>query len=154
MQIHKTGDLPLYFTVWQEHWNRNPAKHKGEFEVESVFESNGQTTTKLKAGVPVLMKIHVTVKGDADYVMIEVPIPAACSYKNKSQSYLDNEVHREYFKNKVSIFCSSLKKGDYTFTVSLLPRYTGSYHLNPAKAELMYFPVLYGREGMKRVKVE
>ncbi|MFV0605382.1 MAG: hypothetical protein ACK5NK_06015 [Niabella sp.] len=66
----------------------------------------------------------------------------------------NNEVHREHFKNKVSIFCSSLKKGNYTFIVSLLPRFTGSYHLNPAKAEMMYFPVFYGRERMKKVQIE
>ena len=75
-------------------------------------------------------------------------------YNNKDLTAYEDYPLTDYFKNKVSIFCSSLKKGDYTFTVSLLPRYTGSYHLNPAKAELMYFPVLYGREGMKRVKVE
>jgi len=38
--------------------------------------------------------------------------------------------------------------------VSLLPRYRGSYHLNPAKAEMMYFPVFYSRESMKKIKIE
>jgi hypothetical protein len=32
-----------------------------------------------------------------------------------------------------------------------MPRYSGKYTLNPAKAEQMYFPVFYGREGMKKV---
>jgi uncharacterized protein YfaS (alpha-2-macroglobulin family) len=64
------------------------------------------------------------------------------------------EVHREYFKEKVSIFCRKLPAGEYTFTVKLIPRYTGSYQLNPAKAELMYYPIYQGREGLKKVVVE
>ncbi|RZM27743.1 MAG: hypothetical protein EOO88_11645 [Pedobacter sp.] len=85
--------------------------------------------------------------------MIEIPIPAGCSYENKVQSFLGVETHREYFKNKTSIFCAKLKQGKYTFNVQLMPRYSGSYTLNPAKAELMYFPVFYGREGMKKVGI-
>ena len=102
----------------------------------------------------VKLRVSVNVKADAEYVMIEVPIPAGCSYYDKSQSWANNEVHREHFKNKVSIFCKSLPKGQYYFTVALLPRFTGVYTLNPAKAEMMYFPVFVGREGMKRVRVE
>jgi uncharacterized protein YfaS (alpha-2-macroglobulin family) len=85
--------------------------------------------------------------------MIEIPIPAGCSYKSKEQQWDNNEVHREYFKEKVSIFCRSLKQGKYTFTVNLIPRYNGKYTLNPAKAEMMYFSVFYGREGMKQVVI-
>ena len=97
--------------------------------------------------------MEVVVKADAEYAMIEIPVPAGCSYANKSQSYLNNEVHREHFKNKVNIFCSSLPKGFYIFAVSLMPRYNGIYHLNPARAELMYFPTFFGREGIKKVCV-
>jgi hypothetical protein len=39
-------------------------------------------------------------------------IPAGCSYKDKLQAYSNNELHREYFRKKLSIFCSSLKKGE------------------------------------------
>lgn len=69
------------------------------------------------------------------------------------QNFWGVETHRAYFKNKTSIFCTKLKQGKYTFEIDLMPRYTGSYILNPAKAEMMYFPVFYGREGMKRVGI-
>ena len=100
-----------------------------------------------------MLKAEITVKGDADYVMINLPIPAGCSYESKEQSRLNNEVHREYFKDRVSIFCRKLKQGNYIFSINLMPRYGGKYNLNPAKAEMMYFPVFYGREGMKQVNV-
>ena len=107
----------------------------------------------MKGGEAVQLKAEVKVKGDADYVMVNIPIPAGCSYESKDQ-YWQNETHREYFKDRVSIFSRKLKEGKYTFTVELMPRYGGVYHLNPAKAEMMYFPVFYGREGMKKMTVE
>ena len=151
--VRKQGSMPVYFTSYQKTWNPNPGKVSGDFTTTSYFERNGDIVSGLKAGEPVLLKVKVVVRADADYVMIEVPIPAGCSYKDKPQPYLNNEVHREYFKNKVSIFCSTLTKGEYLFTISLLPRYTGNYNLNPAKAEMMYFPVFYGREEMKKVNI-
>jgi uncharacterized protein YfaS (alpha-2-macroglobulin family) len=152
--VRKQGSMPVYFTCYQKTWNPKPKKVSGDFTTSSYFDRNGDIVSGLKAGEPVLLKVKVVVRADADYVMIEVPIPAGCSYKDKPQSYLNNEVHREFFKNKVSIFCSSLTKGEYQFTISLLPRYTGSYTLNPAKAEMMYFPVFYGREEMKKVNIQ
>jgi hypothetical protein len=153
LTITKQKGMPVYFTAYQQNWNPAPKKVEGDFIVQSSFEHNDQTKATLKTGEPVTLKVEVTVKADADYVMVEIPIPAGCSYRDKNQSWQNNEVHREYFKNKVSIFSSSLPKGKYKFTVSLLPRYTGSYHLNPAKAEMMYFPVFYGREEMKKVSI-
>lgn len=154
MLVRKEGGLPVYFTAYQQRWNATPQKASENFAVQTSFEKAAHRLTALKAGEPVTLKISVSVKADADYVLVEAPIPAGCSYNSKAQPYGNNEVHREHFKNKVSIFCSELKKGEYTFTVSLLPRYTGRYTLNPAKAEMMYFPVFYGREEMKRVVIE
>lgn len=152
--ITKPKGMPVYFTAFQQSWNPAPARVAGDFTVNTFFDRNSEVKDKLKAGEPVNLQVKVIVKADADYVMVEIPIPAGCSYKDKQQGYGNNEVHREYFKNKVSIFCSSLAKGEYTFTISLLPRYNGVYHVNPAKAEMMYFPVFYGREGMKTIKID
>jgi uncharacterized protein YfaS (alpha-2-macroglobulin family) len=153
LQISKKGGMPVYFTAWQQHWNPSPQKESRQFTVNSTFttDDNSNNLTQLIAGKAVRLKVEVDVKGDADYVMVEIPVPAGCSYNDKSPSRSNNEVHREHFKNKVSIFCSSLSKGRHTFTVSLMPRYSGNFHVNPAKAEMMYFPVFFGREGMKKV---
>ena len=107
----------------------------------------------LLTGKPIELIAEVVVKKESDYVMIEIPIPAACSY-NSTQQYYWGATYREYFREKTSIFCANLKPGKYTFSIDLLPRYTGTYTLNPAKAELMYFPVFYGRNEMTRVKVK
>ncbi|MFD0749514.1 alpha-2-macroglobulin family protein [Mucilaginibacter calamicampi] len=151
--VRKTGTLPVYITGYQQFWNAEPKKESREFTVDTWFEKNSDRQTVLQGGKAVLLKAEITVKGDADYVMINIPIPAGCSYESKEQSWLNNEVHREYFKDRVSIFCRKLKQGKYTFSINLMPRYNGKYNLNPAKAEMMYFPVFYGREGMKKVTV-
>lgn len=109
--------------------------------------------TTLHAGERVELVATVTADSDAEYVMVEIPIPAGCSYDSKEKGDFWKEAHREYYKEKVAVFCNKLRKGTHTFTVRLLPRYTGSYRLNPARAELMYYPVFHGRNEMKKCGV-
>ncbi|MCX2741789.1 carboxypeptidase-like regulatory domain-containing protein [Pontibacter anaerobius] len=152
LQIKKQGTQPLYFTAYQTTWVRNPQAVKKDFVVKTHFKGMGSAAV-LEAGKPVELVVEVTARGDADFVMIEVPIPAGCSYGEKMQNG-PNEVHREYFRHKTAIFCSSLKKGSYTFSIMLQPRFSGRYTLNPAKAELMYFPTFYGRDELKEVWIK
>jgi TonB-dependent SusC/RagA subfamily outer membrane receptor len=153
IKLTKKGKMPVYFTAFQQFQNPNPEKVSKDFTVNSSFVQNGLTVKKLKGGKLTTLKVEIDVRADADYVMIEIPIPAGCSYENKAQSFWGAETYREYFKNKTSIFCTTLKQGKYTFNIDLMPRYSGSYVLNPAKAEMMYFPVFYGREGMKNIAI-
>lgn len=154
ISISKSGKQPVYFTAFQKIWVANPDSVSGNFRVRSSFEQTGRVVSTLTAGKPVTMKVQVSVLRSSEYVMIEIPIPAGCSYKDKIKSGIFNEVHREYFKNKVSIFCSSLPEGTYEFSISLLPRYTGQFSLNPAKADMMYYPVFFGREQMKKTTIQ
>ena len=107
----------------------------------------------MKAGVPIVLKAIVTVKKDSPYTMVEVPIPAGFSYDDKQkQEY--REDYREKYKDHVSVFYSRLREGVYEIDIKLRPRFTGRFTLNPARAELMYFPTFYGRESVKKVRVE
>ncbi|MEQ8469814.1 MAG: carboxypeptidase-like regulatory domain-containing protein [Marinoscillum sp.] len=149
-KLDKSGLMPIYVNAYQTYWEKRPIYDTTRFQVRSFFES-GATT--LSAGEQETLIVEVEVAREAEYVMVEVPIPAGCSYASKS-NYYQREVHREYFKEKVSIFCKRLDRGIHRFEVELLPRYRGSYTLNPAKAELMYFPIFYGHEGVKRFRVD
>lgn len=151
LTVSKSGALPVYFTAYQETWNRDPARSEKDFVVSTRFEDSPKV---LKRGKPVKLIVDLEVKGDAEYVMIEVPIPAGCYYESKPQSRSSGEVHREYYNHKTNIYCQYLEKGKYTYSIPLLPRYFGSYTINPAVVECMYFPVLNGREGVRRVRVE
>lgn len=109
-------------------------------------------TDSLVAGMPVTLTVTLQMKQEgAQYVMLEVPVPAGCSYASKPVNFSGSEVYREYFKEKTVIFSEKLPIGTYTFTIPLLPRFTGKYTLNPAKVELMYFPVVNANNEGKRI---
>jgi len=148
--ISKSGAFPLYITAYEEKWNADPVNSDKDFVVITSFDHN---PSNLVAGKTVKMKVSVEVKRDSEYVMVDVPIPAGCSYASKDQHRLNGEVHREYFYHKTTIFCQYLKKGVYEYMIELLPRYSGSYTINPASAACMYFPTLFGRENLKHVKI-
>lgn len=154
VEVQKNGTAPLFFTVYQQSWNPDPKPEVKGFTVSSRFKSDKDSVSLLRAGETAELEVIVDVPSDAGYVMIEIPVPAGCSYESKTPGNWYEETHREYFKEKVSIFCKRLSKGKHKFTVKLIPRYTGLYHLNPARAELMYFPTCYGHTEMKEVVVE
>lgn len=152
LQVH--GQQPVYLSAHQSYWVQEPEPVTKDFTVKTSFASEAREA-ELQAGVPVTLQVEVQVKADADFVLIEVPIPAGCSYDEKENQQTSAwETHREYYRDKVSIFADHLPKGSYTYTIRLLPRYKGKYTLNPAKAELMYFPTFYGREKSKRIGIK
>jgi len=114
---------------------------------------NGGIVRDLTVGKPVTLRVEIEVKADADDVMIEVPIPAGCAFADKSQPFTSVETHREYFYHKTAIFCRSLRQGNSRFDIQLFTRYQGDYGLNPAKAEMMYFPVFSDRTGLRRIRI-
>lgn len=125
------------------------ARESDAFRIVSAFDKDS-----LIVGVPAVLTVTLQVKQeDAQYVMIEVPIPAGCSYASKPVNYSRQEVYREYFKEKTVIFSEQLPIGTYKFTIPLLPRFTGRYTLNPAKVELMYFPVVNANNEGKSISI-
>ena len=154
LQIKKTGSSPIFFTAHQSFWNKNPKEKKDIFSIKTSLKQNDKITNNLQAAVAADLIIELEVKKAAEYVMIEIPIPAGCSYHSKTQTYRNNESHREYFKDRTAIFCEDLPVGKYNFKISLEPRFSGIYTLNPTKVEQMYFPVFYGRNEMGKVSIK
>ncbi len=150
--INKTGGGLVYLTAYQRFFNPRPQPVTNNFDLHTSFEKNGRQVAYLTAGEKVNMVIHVNALKEAEYVMIEIPIPAGCTYAQKNQD--EWGMHKEFLKNKLVLFAEMLSKGDHIFTIELEPRYNGSYTLNPAKASLMYFPTFYGRNEMKKVVIK
>ena len=138
--------------LYQQIFNDNPKPIDNYFKVKSFFEENQQSIANLEAGEKCVMKVDVNALKEAEYVMIEIPIPAGCTYSTKNQDEIN--MHKEFFKNKVVIFADYLDKGDHQFSIELEPRYDGAFTLNPAKVSLMYFPIFYGRNEMKKVIIK
>jgi TonB-dependent SusC/RagA subfamily outer membrane receptor len=151
VEVSKTGVFPVYFTSYQRYWDNTPILKMEDFEISTSFDNKSMSL--LDAGQETKLITKVMVKKDAEYVMINIPIPGGCSYSDKKNN-LRNESHREYFKNETTIFCDYLPKGEYTFEIELIPRYSGSYTINPAKIELMYFPTFNANNEIKTIKIK
>lgn len=153
LDIEKIDGMPLIYSAYKMKYVTE--ENIGEaFEVETTMG----TSDTITAGVPVTLEVTVKVKQkNAEHVMIEVPIPAGCSYQSKPKNYYwgyGRETHRESFKDRTVIFCENLPIGTYTYHIKLLPRYTGKYILNPAKVEMMYFPVINANNELRKVDIE
>ncbi|MGI4863826.1 MAG: carboxypeptidase-like regulatory domain-containing protein [Janthinobacterium lividum] len=153
LTLHKTGGLPVYATAYQTRWNPTPEAAAKPFTVTTTLAGQTGRHVSLRAGQPAELVVTVEVKAEARYVLLEVPIPAGCSYGPTPQAN-SLEVHRENLRHQTGIFIDQLPIGKQVFRVALLPRYRGQYTLNPARAELVYFPTKYGRTGSKQVGIQ
>lgn len=152
LHIERSGGGLMYMSIYQRTWNNAPQPLQDHFSIKTYFEKNRKMVNSIQSGEQLSMMIDVDVKKEAEYVMLEIPVPAGCVYASKNQD--DYNVHKEFMKNKVVLFLPLLTKGLHHFKVQLEPRYTGRFTLNPVKAELMYFPVFYGRNEMKQVDIQ
>lgn len=151
LNVAKSGAFPVYMTTYSMYHEKCPQKRENDFVITTFFEND--TTGNLAAGRETTLCARVTVKKDAEYVMINVPVPGGCSYASKKKNVC-YETHREYFRNETAIFCERLPAGVYTFKISILPRFSGTYTLNPACINLMYFPVFNANNELKKVRVK
>ncbi len=148
--IDKTGSITLYLTTYQQYFDENPEPYNNGFSVTSKFSSDSDT---IIAGKEYKLTVNVKVEKSAKYLMVNIPIPAGCTYASKPNSFV-HESHREYFKNETAIFCEKLNEGDYTFELNLIAKYSGRFILNPAKVELVYFPTKYGNNRIKKITIK
>jgi alpha-2-macroglobulin len=150
----------LYFKVYQSWFNPAPSQLNTGFKLSTTLKQRGEQVKngQIVRSEPLMLTTSVAVPSTTEYVMVEIPIPAACSYAEKPQPggyYWSGtlETHREYFRDRVVLFFRNLPEGKYEIPIQLQPRFSGQFTLNPARAEQMYFPVRNGHTGVERVVV-
>lgn len=145
----KRGDAPVYLSAVQKEWIEKPQIDT------SLFVLNVRMPDTMKVGEEKVIDVDLSVKKDADFVKIEVPIPAGCSVEatNYRLLYLSHEVHREVMRDRVVIYCRTLPIGKYHFTIRLNAKFAGKYFVNPSTAEMMYFPMFKGVGEAKNMVV-
>jgi len=151
ISIDKTGGGMVYFTAYQHFFNSNPNAVEDKFVISTSFKQSNQQKAVIKTGERATMQVTVNVLKDAEYVQIEIPIPAGCTYASKENS--NWRFIKAYYKNKVLLFAETLSSGIHHFEIELVPTYSGSFTINPAKASLMYFPVFYGRNELRKTVI-
>jgi uncharacterized protein YfaS (alpha-2-macroglobulin family) len=151
INMQKTGFGLMYLTLYQQWQNKAPQKVDSIFDISTNLVQRGDTVIGLKTGTTTNLKVRIDAKKSGQFVMVEIPIPAGCVVTQKEQVWGQ---HREYFRDRTVIFIENLEKGLHYINIPLDVRYKGSYTLNPAKIELMYQPVFFGREEIKKVAVQ
>ncbi|RYD99981.1 MAG: hypothetical protein EOP54_01870 [Sphingobacteriales bacterium] len=153
LDIHKEGMAPAYISVNYEFFNPDAVEKEGTFIVSSTFKDNGGTVQEvLKQGESLKLIIKVEAIKDAEYVLIDVPLPAGCIPlpKSKTNPY---EASRANFKDKTSIYCNTLPEGVHYFEIDVQARFKGAFRLSPASAAMMYFPDEQGNTAVKRIEI-
>lgn len=151
--VKNGGDAEAYINASQSTFVENPEVVDSLFDVNTIFkDSKGNATTRLTGGEKVTMEVTVDAKKMAKYVMLRIPIPAGCTYASKELN-LWGEASREYFEDCVCIYIDRMMAGKHLFTVSLLPRFDGTYTLNPAKVEPMYLPTQMGNNSSRKIHI-
>lgn len=164
-KIQKTGLSPVFVSVSEKYFEANPVPNESEkFRIRTFFEGQDNEKTNsdsifIQTGKQIKLIVEVEILELASYVQIEVPIPASCVYAPsetnfRNRIYYQTETYRENFKEKTSIFCTQMSVGKHRFEVILEPRYQGYFTLNPAKIEMMYFPIFFENTVSKKVIVE
>lgn len=147
VRVSASGSNDIYVSGVQRYFVREPKYRSAEFSINTHWTEDTLSQGKISDLI-----VTVDITKDADYLVINVPIPAGCVYVDY-QPYTKGEVHREMLKNGVNIYCDKLNAGTHIFKVKLLPRFTGKYTLNPAKVEMIYFPVFNANNEISSVTI-
>ncbi len=143
------GLLPLYLSCSQKVLLENPSSDTTDFRVTTHWPSS---LGEVKSGVPVTLTADVVFYKSADYIVLEIPVPSGFSYIPR-QGIFPGEEHREFFRDHVAIFLRHADPGQRSFWIELMPRFTGRFVVNPAKVSLMYFPLVYSNDALKRLNI-
>ena len=155
IRVQKKSGSPAYMMRYKMERVTVAKRGMDGFNIRTRW-SSGNNDQLLKAGkaIDLIVEVDVNKEADLEHVMIEIPIPGACSYARKVQHESSVETHREYFRDRTVIFCERMTSGKYVFNIHLLPRFTGRYFVNPSQVSLMYFPVINANTEMTKVDVE
>ena len=143
VEVQKKGDALYLYHIYGK-LEKQPESNDSLIRVRTYFMQDGKEKDSLVWNKPMEMKVEVLVKEDREYVLIEAPIPASCSYDVTRRAHHAKESYREQFRDKTSIACARLPRGKHTFTVYLIPKFKGSFTCLPTKAGDMYFQAKNG----------
>jgi hypothetical protein len=152
--LNKKGNSKVFAMQYSRYFEAQPTPVDSLFKVQVQYFIDDSLVTSFTAGDQVIMKLNVVAKKQADFAMIEIPLPASCTYSSNEAFENSVEVHREKYKEKLIIYCESLPEGSTTFQVELQARFPGTFNVNPASVKEMYYPFFFGRNGIERVRVE
>lgn len=155
------------FTVTRGYYILQPAKKSdGSWSYNARLLS---PSTDLHSGDEILVKVSVRAKEDNQYFMLEDFFPSGFEPVKDTQGYdingfeyydgLEDDEwsyfwsHQDVRDEKISFFVTYLPKGEQTFTYIMRAEASGTFHVMPAQAMLMYYPDTLSTSSENIVKV-
>ena len=143
----------LTFVQYTKAEDSTVSNNSENFEVNTQFLAQQRPREVLQQNEVVTLQVNVRVRRSAQHIMLEIPIPAGCTYVDKKEIRNPYEVHREYHVDRVVIFCDELPVSNQAFTVQLMPQFAGNFTLNPVWVEDMYHPLDNGTNTVRKVEI-
>lgn len=132
VQISKTGPQ-VYMVSNRSFRTYNPISDPNEFGISTRIEKLDTGIYKLKITDKFEYIVNIFAKTNQNYVVIDIPIPAGCTYSSKPIGAYYNEIRREYRKDRVIIYLQNLNFGNHQFTIPLQAMFQGTFHTAPAR---------------------
>ena len=110
-----------------------------------------------------MIVVRLKLKGAAaQRLMIEDPIPAGCEQVERVSSlnldYTANNWSDWYssreFRDEKTVFFINQFDGEMTFQYAMRVQIPGEFHINPARAELMYNPSVQSNTASARMLIK
>jgi uncharacterized protein YfaS (alpha-2-macroglobulin family) len=153
VKIKHTG-ADVFTAIVHNVYQKNPTKLDSLFDIKTKFiTGKNRVVEKMTKGKDITLELDIMSFRSARNVMIEVPIPAACSYNGKELPN-GNISHIEYYKNKAIYYIENLNVGTRKIKIPLRVNFSGDFTLPAARASLMYYPFKSGNNTKKRIQVE
>ncbi|MCG9880545.1 MAG: carboxypeptidase regulatory-like domain-containing protein [Bacteroidia bacterium] len=121
------------------------------FKIRTSFWQQNATVKDLKMNEACRYEVSINNIKNQEFIMIQIPIPASCSYVTKGNSFGADEV--EYHKDRIILFYRKFKAGNYQFNIPLEPRFAGSFTVLPVQIENMYNPTITGNAAKTELKI-
>lgn len=153
LSVDYTGNIEAMVLTYRIREVREASPDSAYFKVKTQILQNGKKTDAVQQGSSFEVQVSTYNRLSANHVVIEIPIPAGCSYATQQDAPIQGEIHREYRRNKVVIYCTEFLAAQRNFTIRLEPRFQGRFTLLPAKVEQMYFPSQSGNNSSKTLLI-
>ncbi|MFT4022876.1 MAG: hypothetical protein QM664_03710 [Flavihumibacter sp.] len=154
--ITKTGAGLVFAGFSQQRWETDPPKRDSLFNIVTSIQQGTRSWGEkdnwlVPVGEKIALQVEITARKEAEFIELEIPIPAGCSYDNKNYNRFSE--YREYRKEKLLIYVEKMEAGKHLFTVPLQTRFSGKFTINPARVSLLYFPVFTGNNRITTLRV-
>jgi hypothetical protein len=110
-----------------------PVSDLQEFSITTKIGKVDSNVYRLKTGEDFTLTVNVLAKTNQGQVVIEIPIPAGCSYGEKRFGEGYNEIHREFREDRVLIYLNSMNFGNHTYYIPLRTLFKGTFNTASAR---------------------